>query len=335
MLDTVLRARLSPKEERDYDAFVAAASDGGFAQLRDYADLATSDRPFRAEYFLARERGRSGGAVVGAALVLRSRLGVAPLPFAQVERGPVVGVPSRLGEVLVALRRALLLRGVVRLSVMPYWSGAERAHVEATLARLGFRAVDDDAGAHVRSVRMPLVGTEAEVLGGSGRKTLRYELKQAAKAGVVSARARGEEARAFVALSRETMGAQGRAEAAKGDAFGLALARVTARSERVACFVSRDGASGRALGAVVVARTNRRLTLLLGATSTERRPFSKMSPPLLEAIRWARGHGALELDLGGVPREGDTDAKRAAIAAFKHGFTKDTIDLVREHVRWG
>ena len=84
-----------------------------------------------------------------------------------------------------------------------------------------------------------------------------------------------------------------------------------------------------------VARTNRRLTLLLGATSTERRPFSKMSPPLLEAIRWARGHGALELDLGGVPREGDTDAKRAAIAAFKHGFTKDTIDLVREHVRWG
>lgn len=335
MLDTVLRARLSPKEERDYDAFVAAASDGGFAQLRDYADLATSDRPFRAEYFLARERGRSGGAVVGAALVLRSRLGPAPLPFAQVERGPVVGVPSRLGEVLVALRRALLLRGVVRLSVMPYWSGAEGALVEATLAGLGFRAVNDDAGAHVRSLRMPLVGDEAAVLGGSGRKTLRYELKQAAKAGVVSVRARGDDARAFVALSRETMAAQGRAEAAKGDAFGLALARVTARSERIACFVSRDGASRRALGAVVVARTNQRLTLLLGATSTERRPFSKMSPPLLEAIRWARGHGALEFDLGGVPREGDTDAKRAAIAAFKHGFARDTIDLVREHVRWG
>lgn len=331
MLETVLRAKLSPEEERDYDAFVAQAADGGFAQLRDYAELATSDRPFGAAYFLARE----GGALVGAALVLRGRLGPLPLPFAQVERGPVVDEPSRLGEVLGALRRALRRRGVARLSVMPYWSGPARVAVEATLARLGYTPVDDDAGAHVRSLRMPLVGTEAEVLAGSGRKTLRYELKQAEKAGVVSARARGEESQAFIALSRETMGAQGRAEAAKGDAFGHALARVTARSERVACFVSRDGASGRPLGAVVVARTDQRLTLLLGATTTERRPFSKMSPPLVEAIRWARGHGARELDLGGVPREGDADPKRAAISAFKHGFSRETVDLVREHTRWG
>ena len=327
MLSVLLRASLEGADADAYDSFVGAASDGSFAQLRDYAALATSDRPFRASYFLARE----GTKIVGTALVLRSRLGPMPLPFAQVERGPVVDDLARFPEVLRALRRALRLHGVARLAVMPYFAGDLAPRVEAMLREQRFRPDDDPGDSHVRTLRMPIdAPKEADVYDGSARKTLRYELKQAKKLGVVTTRARGRESRALVDLLNETMSAQGMR--GKDTRFARALDQVTSESERVACFVSRD--AERDLGAVLVARTNTRLHLVLGATSNAKRSFSKMSPPLEAAIAWARTHGTKELDLGGIPREGDTDEKRMRIAAFKYGFSKDEVSLAREHVRW-
>ncbi len=327
MLETTLRARLEAHEADEYDAFVATARSGSFAQLRDYETLATSDRPFTARYFLAKEAGK----LVGTALVLRSRLGRFPLPFAQVERGPVVDDLERLPEVVRALRRALAVRGVARVAVMPYVSGPAREEVERRLSAQRFRAVDDPAGSHVLTLRMPIDAPKAsDVYAGSFRKTLRYELKHAEKTGVVCTRARGEEAFGFVKLSQAAMAAQGKA--GKSDAFGRALATVTTRSDRIAVFVAREG--DELVGAVVMARTDDRLTLLLGATSLEKKPYSKMSPPLAEAIAWGRSLGAKELDLGGIPRRDDPDTKRKAIAAFKYGFSRDEVDLVREHVRW-
>jgi len=327
VLSVLLRARLEGADADAYDSFVAAASDGSFAQLRDYAALATSDRPFSASYFLARE----GNKVVGTALVLRSRLGPLPLPFAQVERGPVVDDVSRFPEVLRALRRALRLRGIARLVVMPYFAGDLAARAEAMLRDQRFRPDDDPNGSHVRTLRMPIdAPKEADVYEGSGRKTLRYELKQAKKLGVVTTRVRGRDSRALVELLNETMTAQGMR--GKDPRFAEALDEVTRVSERIACFVSRD--AERDLGAILVARTDTRLHLVLGATSNEKRPFSKMSPPLEAAIAWARTYGTRELDLGGIPREGDTDEKRLRIAAFKYGFSKDEVSLAREHVRW-
>jgi len=325
VLSTVLRTHLSPDDGVAYDTFVARARGASYAQLRDYAALATGGRPFGASFFLARD----GSEPVGAALVLRSRLGVVPLPFVQVERGPVVDDPGRLGEVVAALRRALLRRGVARLVVMP--QADDVAHAERALAALGFQPDDDPAGAHVRTLRMPIdAPNEGDVYAGSHRKTLRYELKHAKKLGVVTERARGEATAPFVALVAETMGAQGKP--GKSKAFARALAEATASSERVACFLSRDGE--RVLGGVVVVRTDLRVHLVHGATSLAKRPFSKMGPPLEGAIAWARGHGVPTLDLGGIPRAGDTDPKRAAIADFKFGFSKDVVDLVREHRRW-
>lgn len=328
MLTVSLKKRLEGAERDAYDAFVARARSGSYAQLRDYAELATSDRPFSASYFLAYD----GAALVGTALILRSRLGPVPLPFAQVERGPVVDDLERLPDVLRALHRACRLRGVARLSVMPYFAGELVVGAESLLRAQGFRPVDDPAGAHTRTLRMPIDATrETDVFDGSGRKTLRYELKQAKKLGVTSSRAQGAEAKVMVDLLNETMAAQGKA--GKSARFSDALANVTARSERMACFVARDQEC--ALGAVVVARTDQRLHLVLGATANARRPFSKMSPPLEAAIAWARAHGTQELDLGGIPQEGDTDEKRIRIAAFKYGFSKDEVVLAREHVRWG
>lgn len=326
-MDIVLTARPGPEDGRAFDAFVARGPMASFAQLRDYGALAAASRPFSPYVFLARDRGE----IVGAALVLRSRVGPLPLPFAQVERGPVVASPERLSEVLVHLRRALVARGVVRLSVMPYVADDEIGPAERTLGALGYRPVDDPAGAHVRTLRMPIdAPNEADVFAGSERKTLRYELKQAQKLGVRTEQLRGDGCRAFSALMDETLSAQGKPTPPPG--FVEALGEVTGYSERVACFVSRD--DERALGGIVVVRTDTRLHLVHGATSIVKRPYSKMSPPLAAAIRWARGFGARELDLGGIPHEDDTDPKRNAIAAFKHGFSKARVRLCREHVRW-
>ncbi len=326
-MDIVLTAHPTPHDGRAFDAFVAKGPMASFAQLRDYGSLAAASRPFEPLVFLARDR----GAIVGAALVLRSRLGPLRLPFAQVERGPVVTSVERLPEVLVHLRRALLSRGVVRLSVMPYLAGDEVGPAERTLRDLGYHPVDDPAGAHVRTLRMPIdAPNEADVFAGSERKTLRYELKQAQKLGVRTERVRGEGCRAFFALMDETLSAQGKEGPPAG--FLRALGEVTGYSERIACFVSKD--DERALGGVVVVRTDTRLHLAYGATSVAKRPYSKMSPPLAAAITWARGFGARELDLGGIPHEDDADPKRNAIAAFKHGFSKTRVTLCREHVRW-
>lgn len=326
-MDIVLTARPEPEDGRAFDAFVARGPTASFAQLRDYGTLAAASRPFSPYVFLARERGE----IVGAALVLRSTLGPLGLPFAQVERGPVVAAPERLSEVLVHLRRALLARGIVRLSVMPYLADDDVGPAERTLADLGYHPIDDPAGAHVRTLRMPIdAPNEADVFAGSERKTLRYELKQAKKLGVRTDRVRGDGCRAFFALMDETLSAQGKPS--PKPAFAAALGEVTGYSERVACFVSRD--DERDLGGVVVVRTDTRLHLAHGATSLAKRPYSKMSPPLAAAITWARSFGARELDLGGVPHEDDTDPKRNAIAAFKHGFSKTRVRLCREHVRW-
>jgi hypothetical protein len=55
---------------------------------------------------------------------------------------------------------------------------------------------------------------------------------------------------------------------------------------------------------------------------------------MVAGARWARDLGCSDFDLGGVPLEGDTDAKRVAIARFKHEFTKAPTFLVREHAVW-
>ncbi len=320
------QTRLSPSDAADYDEFVARARGGAWAQLRDFAPLATADRPFAPSFFLARDAGR----VVASALVLRGRFAGLPMPWAQIERGPVVDSPDDLARVLPWLRRALLRRGILRLQIMPYFDGADAEEVERVLRSQGFRLTQAMDGAHARTLRMSLEGARDEdVLSGSVRKTLRYELKQASKAGVRVRRLRGPEVSLFGALHRETMGGQGKS--GKAERFIEELGRATLNSEAIAVFHAGDSEP---LGAVVLARCGARATLVLGATASARRPFSKMAPPLVEGLSWARSAGCTQLDLGGIPAPEDTDPKRRAIAAFKLGFTRDCVSLVREHARW-
>lgn len=91
---------------------------------------------------------------------------------------------------------------------------------------------------------------------------------------------------------------------------------------------------GRVVAASVVLRHGPLATYAWGASVADKLPFSKAIPSLVASIRWARDVGCATFDLGGVPAEKDTDAKRKAIATFKHDFDKKRVRLVRRHARW-
>src|SRR5580693_1018011 len=102
----------------DYDALVLGSPAGHPAQTRAWAEVAGAGALVSTRCALVRD----GGEVVGAALVQRPSWGGLRLPWARVERGPVVGDVAVLADVTRALRRALRRRGVGRLRVMPYWA---------------------------------------------------------------------------------------------------------------------------------------------------------------------------------------------------------------------
>ena len=60
------------------------------------------------------------GQVTGAAHLLRASLAGLPLPYAVIERGPVLEQPAMLRPFLEQLARAARRRGIARLMIMPY-----------------------------------------------------------------------------------------------------------------------------------------------------------------------------------------------------------------------
>jgi lipid II:glycine glycyltransferase (peptidoglycan interpeptide bridge formation enzyme) len=85
----------------EYDAFVLASPAGHAAQTRPWAEVARAGAHVRTSFAIVRRRGTRRRA----ALVLRPvALGLA-LPWAWVERGPVVADVASLAEVTRALGR--------------------------------------------------------------------------------------------------------------------------------------------------------------------------------------------------------------------------------------
>jgi Acetyltransferase (GNAT) domain len=338
-LEVLYRAALTGADASDFDRFVDQARGGHAFQTRAWAAIATADRRHSARFFLAR-----ADRVVGAAVVLRPRLGALLAPIAHVDRGPVCREPEDLARVLPALALATRATGVVRLTTMPYWAGVEARAAEAELARTRFGSVQDADGAHVATLRIDIGGkTDREIVAGGDHGALRRKLRQAERAGAVARRGAGADVRALGVLHTELMLSQrGRPSArGKSKAWWDALAReivIPGLDEgrglpaRGAIFVCEHRAAP--IASLVALRHGSLATFAIGATSMARLPFSKMVLPMMEALRWARDAGCTSFDLGGVPMAGDTDAKRIAIAQFKLDFAKSRVHLVGEHARW-
>lgn len=316
---------LSSAEADEYTRFVDEAGGGAYVQARQWADAAVAGRRFAVEWFLARAHGR----LVGAALVLRPRaVGPLLLPAAVIERGPVTARTEDLADVLGALRREALRRGIVRLEVMPYWADAAADDAERILARAGFRCVQEHDGAHARTLRVDLSGES--LFAGKDGESLRRKIRQAEKAGAVARQGGVSDLRALERLHVELMTQQGKH--AKPRAYFDALAPIVADGTRGALFLCEH--DGEVVSALYASRHGRVATFVIGASDGSKRTFSKMVPAMVAAIRWAKGAGCEAFDLGGIPLEGDADEKRRSISQFKLDFSKAPVRLARAHARW-
>ncbi len=322
-----LSTSLSGRDAEDYDRFVSEARGAHYSQARSWADVATAGRPLRARYFLARD----GGKVVGCGLVLQPSAVGLRAPVAHLERGPVCDDPERVAEVARALCRAARLRGIARTSIMPYWSGDEAEAVERALARVRFTSVQQLDGAHVYTLRLAIGGKkDADILAGGERRSLRSELKQAEKQGARVRLGGPEDVATFARLHGDLMGRQGKST--KPPVFFERLEGQIGEGRPAGLFVCEH--QGDAVAAVLVVRHAKQATFVMGASDGSRRPFTKMAPALMSAIRWARDTGCEVFDLGGVPMPDDKDEKRVAIARFKYDFATAPVRLVGEHARW-
>lgn len=321
----VFARALAERDAEDYEAFVARARGGHYSQTQAWARSFGKTLWRTPWFFLARER----GAVVGAAVVLVPRARVVGLS----ERGPVVDATEALAGVLSGLAAASRAHGIFRLGVMPYWAGDDAVRAEEALRGAGFRDVQTPDGAHAASLRWPLdTPSEDALLEGPSRKKLRHELRHAERSGVRVRSAGVSDTPNLVALDDALARAQGRRPRG-AEWFARMHAYLAAGASRGALFLAEQDDAP--LAWVLVLRHGELAVYVAGASDPAPRPFSKMAQAVFAAACWARKEGARSFNLGGVPMDGDSDAKRAAIARFKHDFTKDRVRLVRAHARWG
>jgi lipid II:glycine glycyltransferase (peptidoglycan interpeptide bridge formation enzyme) len=342
------RRHLSADDARDYDAFVDGAPSGHFAQARRWASLARAGRPFGSSYAIVRD---ATARVVGAAHILRAQFAGLPLPYAVIERGPVVADPAMFGPVMSCLARAARWRGIARLAVMPYWDLTAGAAVRATLDGLGWRSVQKMSGAHAATLRLALRGANGHagsdagaaeeddpdgsaaldtIFSGSEFRKLRQQYRCAERAGVRARRGTAADLPRFVTLYRALMSEQGLH--AKSDAWFDALAELDFGANGSVGLFFTEHENDTVAGALTI-RHGRLVTLYLAATARAPRKFSKMVTCLVAAVAWSRRIGC-DFDLGGVPMTGDTDEKRLSIAQFKREFSTARFDLIGEHARW-
>ena len=315
-------------EHAAYDRFVDDCTSGAYAQASSYAALATAGRAFSPRYFIARD----GDEIIGTALVLRARgpLGV-PLPAAVVERGPVCEL-SRLEQVLNALHVEARKHGILRLSVMPYFADDDAKRAEAILATCGFRVDHAFSSAHAKTLRVALADkAKGAIFAGKDGAAVRQKANGAERAGATTRQGGSKDVDALAALYATMMEDQRRPGKAN-EYFDALRIHLEKEPKRAALFLTEH--KGDVVSAAFITRHGVVATYVMGASSSDERGFTKAAPTFVAAAEWAREEGCAVFDLGGIPMDGDTDAKRLSIASFKAKFAKTPVTLVREHARF-
>jgi len=219
--------RAHPAGGDEVDAFVLGSPAGHVHQTRAWSDVARAAGHVATSFAVVRE----GDRIAGTALVLRPRIASVPLPWARIERGPVVAQVGELAPVTRAIARSLRRRGVARLRVMPYWAGDDAERAEQALRSLGMRDVQTADGPHASTLRLTLGGrSDAELFAGKSKEQVRWRAGQAAKAGAIARRGTTEDWSRLQAMHEALMGSQGRGH--RPDAWWTALARFASDDAR-------------------------------------------------------------------------------------------------------
>ncbi len=320
---------LGDADQALYDTFVDGSPHGAYPQASAYAQLGTAGRAFSPRFFLARN---GSGDVIGSALVLRARGPLRlPLPAAVVERGPVCAL-SDLRQVLDALHAKARSRGILRLSVMPYFADDEAVKAEAILGDAGFSVDHAFSSAHARTVRVQLTGkAKGAIFAGKDGQAVRQKANGAQKAGATARKGGPEDVAALQAMYATMMEDQ-RRPTKSAEYFDALRTHLRRSPDRAALFLTEH--QGDVVSAAFITKHGAIATYVMGASSSDEREFTKAAPTFVAAAEWALEQGCAVFDLGGIPMEGDTDPKRLSIASFKSKFAKTPTTLVREHVIW-
>jgi lipid II:glycine glycyltransferase (peptidoglycan interpeptide bridge formation enzyme) len=215
---------------------------------------------------------------------------------------------------------------------MPYWADETKPRLELILRQHGFVDRQSFGGRHARSLRLDLSSLPADdPFAGSAIAQVRREIRRAERAGAVVRRGQKRDLIAFRNMHARLLHLDKKRPPAA--AWYEALAEYfLSREERGAMFVCEH--QGNVVAAIFVARQGALATYAMGASSGDDLRFPKMVLPMASAIAWAKRNGVESFDLGGIPMEGDMDAKRVSIAEFKHSFSRAEFAFTHEHVRW-
>jgi len=255
-----------------------------------------------------------GGELVAGAQLLYRRLPGGWGRLAYVPKGPLVdwADEEQLAALLAALDRAARSRGAITLTVEP--DLPDNASHRERLRALGFRPSPFGSVQPRRTLIVDISPDEDDILAAMKSKT-RYNVRLAARRGVVAREATEADLSAFHALTAAT---------AERDHFGVhspayyeAAYRLFVPPGRARLLLAE--VEGEAVAAVMVFALPPRSWYFYGASGNEHR--EKMPTYLLqwEAMRWAKSLGCTTYDLWGVPDE-DAEKLEAEFAQRRDGL---------------
>lgn len=265
-----------------------------------------------------------GDRILAGAQILYRRLPFGLGRLAYVPKGPLVdwADAEQVRSLLAALDHAARTRGTIALTLEPDLPDEPQHHER--LAALGFRPAPFSSVQPRRTLVVDISGDEETILAAMRQKT-RYNVRLAARKGVMVREASEADLPAFHALNAAT---------ARRDRFGVHEPAYYEAAYRL--FVPRGWArlllaevEGEPVAALMAFALGRRAWYFYGASGDAHR--EKMAPYLLqwEAMRWAKSRGCTEYDLWGVPDEDEATLEAQfeqrqdglwGVYRFKRGF---------------
>jgi len=309
-----------------WNEFAAAHPHGDVLQCWEWGEL-KSRTGWQANVLAARR----GTEIVAGALVLR-RHGPLGLGIAYCPRGPLLAAYDAAAwrEFVQAVRQLSPAPRPVLLKVDP--ALPEGPAARAALAEAGLRSAAGAYGAfggtqprHVMKVDIAL---DEEALLGSFHHKTRYNIRLAARKGVVVRQAtdRGDIA-TFYALLEETARRDGfrvRAQSYFEGLWDLVLARGLG-----ALFLAT--VQGEPLAGAISFRLGRQGWYVYGASAGHRRQLMPSHLVQWEMMRWAQAHGCAVYDMRGVaPADAPEDDPLRGLNRFKAGFGAQHTEYVGE-----
>lgn len=309
-----IRAVLSPTlgegDALAFDAFLRDSPFAAYQQSRAWA-LAAPAHARRNWCFF---RAYDGDALVGAAVVRGTRLAMG-YRLGALHRGPIVHDAGRLGEVLLALKRALRAENFCSVQLGPRVRGRALPAMAEALRATGFAPLAPrHRPLHNVTGMIWLDKPEAEVLAGFKQRG-RRAIRAAEKAGIAvrpvtgaTDLARFQRVLDAFAADRPDYDMTGQPDAAGQAALVDALGGAMLLAER----------DGETIGAHAFVRQADE-AIWLSLATIDRDGASPGYPLLWEGMRRARDMGAVGYDLAGMADEAE-DAGAAGRNQFKTAF---------------